>query len=179
MPRKRPPPSTASFNPMLVEPFNVLRLCHSSSMFHSANCVAPGWFLSKGIQKNSFDMQRLLLRSSFNRCERCKSRWYCSAACQRSDWSQHKRNSKMMIRPRRHMSDDLTPFWNADVPCTMLESLNVHFDQSGQFEDFVIPTNLGKPLFVARLHVELVPLVRALSSSKLLGFEMFRDGCRI
>jgi len=28
------------------------------------------------------------------RCAKCKARWYCSEACQKKDWSEHKQNCK-------------------------------------------------------------------------------------
>jgi len=32
------------------------------------------------------------------RCARCKSRWYCSPECQKTDWQEHKQNVRVMLQ---------------------------------------------------------------------------------
>ena len=35
---------------------------------------------------------------SRNKCSRCKTVWYCSRACQLSDWKEHKKTCKEMVK---------------------------------------------------------------------------------
>ena len=39
------------------------------------------------------------------RCGRCKTRTYCSAACQKRDWQYHRRNCKAPDPPEKRVED--------------------------------------------------------------------------